>query len=184
MFLGLFFFVLMLISCLECSLRGLISFRKQNTASVKHNLFAVPFYFNIFLVMMQSIKGLISQIFYRKSTIKDSTNMSTNTDNNSSLGSIKKESFFGNVLETLDRFLQDESNLIVQFFISLEMMTNISRRYLARAFLTILFSYFIFSNFVLDTITHLLLFLYPSYRTYLLLKIPHLCKTELVDIIK
>lgn len=93
-------------------------------------------------------------------------------------------SLFGNALETLDRFLQNETNLVVQFLISLETMTNISRRYLARAFLTILFSYFMFSNFVLDLIAHLLLFLYPSYRTYLLLKRPELSKEDLTDLVK
>lgn len=93
---------------------------------------------------------------------------------------------FGSALETMDRFLENnDGNLLVQSLVSLEGRTNISRRYLARAFLFILLGYFLFSNSVLDLLTHLLMFLYPSYRSYLLLQnVDRLSKEDLVDILK
>lgn len=95
-------------------------------------------------------------------------------------------SSFGSALETMDRFLEtNDGNLLVQSLVSLEGRTNISRRYLARAFLFILLGYFLFSNSVLDLLTHLLMFLYPSYRSYLLLQnVERLSKDDLVDILK
>ena len=97
----------------------------------------------------------------------------------------KETSQFGSALETMDRFLENsESNLLVQSLVSLEGKTNISRKYLARGFLILLAGYFLFSNSVLDMVTHLLMYLYPSYRSYLLLKNPDLSKEDLIDILK
>lgn len=98
----------------------------------------------------------------------------------------KSSGSFGSALETMDRFLEtNDGNLLVQSLVSLEARTNISRRYLARAFLFILAGYFLFSNSVLDMLTHLLMFLYPSYRSYLLLQnVDRLSKEDLVDILK
>ncbi|KAH9406993.1 Receptor expression-enhancing protein 5 [Tyrophagus putrescentiae] len=88
------------------------------------------------------------------------------------------------LLYTLTPYTND-GNLLVQSLVSLEARTNISRRYLARAFLFILAGYFLFSNSVLDMLTHLLMFLYPSYRSYLLLQnVDRLSKEDLVDILK
>ena len=124
----------------------------------------------------------IPDLFVSKPNNNEQQSASTSNDEMDS--TTRRPSQYG-VLETMDRFLEtNEGNLVVQSLISLESKTNISRRYLARAFLLILLGYFLFSNSVLDLVTHLLMFLYPAYRSYLRLKNPELSKEELVDDIK
>lgn len=100
------------------------------------------------------------------------------------MGAKKPETTLGNVLGLMDSFLEREDNLIVQSLAALEERTNISRRYLARGFLFLLGGYFVFSHSFLDIATHLLMFLYPSYRTYLLLKHSQPSVEDLMHLLK
>ena len=88
------------------------------------------------------------------------------------------------IFSALDQFLKNEDNLIVQWIVLLEGKSNIHRRYLARAISFIILAYFMFSNYVLDLVTHLLMYLYPSYRSYILLQNPNLTKERLIDLLK
>lgn len=96
------------------------------------------------------------------------------------------DSLFGNVLETMDRFLsQNEENLLVQLTILLEARTGVNRYYLARFLLGLGLAYFVLSSSLVTLLMHLLMFLYPSFRTYILLKSDQkLEKEELLYIVK
>nr|XP_027194725.1 uncharacterized protein LOC113789395 [Dermatophagoides pteronyssinus] len=95
------------------------------------------------------------------------------------------KTMFNNVLETMDRFLETEDNLIVQALMTLEQRTNISKHFLARILLILSIGYLIFSYTFLDTLSRIIMFLYPSYRSYYKLKYnDNLQREDLIDLVK
>lgn len=135
---------------------------------------------------MDLLANTLNHLFLNRLVSSDPHNSDNSTMATSSDESITNSNVVESVgaFETMDRFLENDSNLLVQSLVSLESKTNISRRYLARAFLAIITGYFLFSNAVFNMLTHLFMYLYPSYRSYLLLKNPDLSKEDLIDILK
>ncbi|KAH7642900.1 receptor expression-enhancing protein 5 [Dermatophagoides farinae] len=128
-----------------------------------------------------------------KTTSKNKSSSTANSNDNNNHHQQQQQqqqaaalkTMFNNVMETMDRFLDTEDNLIVQALMQLEQRTNISKRFLARILLILIIGYLIFSYTFLDTLSRIIMFLYPSYRSYYKLKYcSHLQREDLVDLVK